>query len=706
MQIKNIALALAAATAVMFFQNCSKLQPEVITSSGCIKADIESDAATRTSIGEGNTVLWQEGDCISVLSPANMKFTLESGAGTNGAVFSGDEIDKSSGYWALYPYKISAVTVEGDSRVVIPWSGSTQTAIKDSFDPSVALMLGYSTSESVSFKQVLSYIKFTTDFPCTSVVFSSYSNVDVCATSLVTGLDSDGNPTIISFEGGSSTVTLKGKDGALIEPGTYIVAVLPSALTSGFSIRFETAENEFYIHKSASANVTLKRARILNLGAFHAADFGLYGEWLGDGSALHPYLISSKEDLALLQSSLGTTGAQAETYASSHYFMTCDIDYESNTLAIGGVQQFKGTFDGGGHSITNVRPGTYYMNSGYGDHSDGPCYCTAVFPRLFDATVKNLGIVMDNTGPCYNMSGLGTHSIFGGIAAYASSSTNFRTTITNCSFEAGTHSVPDAIQLSGNGYVYWGGILGDNGGHLECHNCTADIDVRMLPDYNYSSSTHCAGGIIGKVESETDDIGDFDITVRITKCRNKGNMAIQGMKDGDAMCGGIIGYVYEALGINNTNLLMSDCVNEGEITPSGNNLDGKSYAGGLIGKHDSDGGASEPRIYNSLNKGYVKAYGKSSWSGGIMGWCYDNDTKVINCANVGEIVNGNSSVGISGGNASDYCANGSGTFSSCKKKSDSPTSSSMNSGRSNIPSVSGLVYADWTGSGSSLDLDI
>ena len=128
-----------------------------------------------------------------------------------------------------------------------------------------------------------------------------------------------------------------------------------------------------------------------------------------------------------------------------------------------------------------------------------------------------------------------------------------------------------------------------------------------------------------------------------------------------------------------------------------------------MGKLDSDGGADLPWIYNSLNKGYVKAFAKASYSGGLMGWCYSSllgyTTTFINCANTGEIVDGNAAAGISGGSASDFSANSNGTFTGCKKRSDSPTASTMNSGRSGIPSVSGLVYAEWTGSGTSLNLE-
>ena len=701
--IRVLAFAAASAGAALIFQNCTKVQPDEPLQEGRISARIESDpATTRTTLGEGNSVLWQEGDNISVLRPANYEYTLASGAGTRSAEFSGTDFDKTSGYWALYPFNMGNVTLENDTRVAIPWSGTPQTAVKDSFDPALALMLGFSTSESVSFRQVLSYIKFTTDFPCTSVRFSA--SADVVATKLIVEMDDDGNPEIISTEGGSSVVTLSG-GGSRIEPGTYLIAVLPTTLSSGFNISFETAEGNIYdVWRSTSRSGTLKRAGILDLGTFHASDYAIPSDWRGEGTALHPYLISTKDHLTLLQTRLGTTGSEAEAYASACYYLTEDIDCGSETLAIGGAQPFTGTFDGGGNSITNFRPGTYFSSTGYGDHTDGYCTFTALFPRLQNATLKNLGVVMDNS--FYSMSSSYKYAIYGGIAGFTTSSTDSSTTITNCSFGVGTQKVSeDELVIAGNGFTMWGGIVGDNGGHLNCYGCTADIKVRIMPDYNYDSSTHAAGGIIGKIESETKNTDNFDITVRIDRCRSLGRVAMQGMKNGDAITGGIIGYVYEAYGTNDTNLKMSNCVNEAEVTASGSNLSGDAFAGGLIGKHDSDGRADDPWIYNSLNKGYVSGYAKASYSGGIMGWCYNNTTKVICCANTGETVDGNAALGISGGAASDYCANGYGTFNYCKKRSDSPSSAVMNSARSNIPSVSGLTYADWTGSGTSLDLD-
>ena len=700
--IRILAFIAAFAVAAPVFQNCAKVQPEEPLPEGRISAGIEANpSATRTTLGEGNFVLWQEGDHISVLRPANYEFTLASGAGSRSAEFSGTDFDKTSGYWALYPYNIGAVTLENDTRVAIPWSGTPQTAVKGSFDPALALMLGFSTSESVSFRQVLSYIKFTTDFPCTSVRFSASG--DVVATKITVEMDGDGNPEIISTEGGSSVVILSG-GGSRIEPGTYLIAVLPTTLSSGFNISFETAEGNFYdVYRSTSRSVSLKRAGILDLGTFHASDYAIPSDWRGDGTALHPYLISTKDQLTLLQTRLASS--EAATYAAASYYLTEDIDCEGETLAIGGAQPFSGTLDGGGNSITNFRPGTYLSTSGYGDHTDSYCSFTALFPRLHNATLKNLGVVMDNS--VYTISSSYAYAIFGGIAGFATSSTDNRTTITNCSFGVGTRKVSeDELVIAGNGFTMWGGIVGDNGGHLNCYGCTSDAKVRILPDYNYDSSTHAAGGIMGKIESETKKTENFDITVRIDRCRSLGRVAMQGMKKGDAITGGIIGYVYEAYGTNDTNLKMSNCVNEAEVTASGNNLSGEAFAGGLIGKHDSDGRADDPWIYNSLSKGYVSGYAKASYSGGIMGWCYNNTTKVICCANTGETVDGNAALGISGGAASDYCANGYGTFNYCKKRSDSPSSSVMNASRSNIPSVSGLTYADWSGEGTSLDLDL
>ena len=58
-----LACAAITASAALVLQNCAKIQPDDIIKTGLIRAGIEDGTgATRTCLGEGNTVLWQEDD--------------------------------------------------------------------------------------------------------------------------------------------------------------------------------------------------------------------------------------------------------------------------------------------------------------------------------------------------------------------------------------------------------------------------------------------------------------------------------------------------------------------------------------------------------------------------------------------------------------------------------------------------------------------
>ncbi len=127
----------------------------------------------------------------------------------------------------------------------------------------------------------------------------------------------------------------------------------------------------------------------------------------GTGTKTNPYLISKKADMEYLASQVGYN---ANYYLGRYFLLTQDLTGITSGVGSGlSNLPFKGTFDGGGHTIDVDINNTYW---GFG----------GLFAIIENATIKNLKI----TGSI--VSG---DSYCGGICGWATSST-----ITNCQNEA------------------------------------------------------------------------------------------------------------------------------------------------------------------------------------------------------------------------------------------------------------------------------
>ena len=247
---------------------------------------------------------------------------------------------------------------------------------------------------------------------------------------------------------------------------------------------------------------------------------------------------------------------------------------ESNFTPIGKdlSHKFNGTFDGQGHTISNL---SVNIDSDSGDVYAG------LFGVLGDkSTVKNLGIINSeisatsisngfalsggiagyNYGTienCYN-TGTVTGLISGGIAGYQGAFTINKGTITNC-YNTGT------VNGSGNS----GGIVGQilSGTITNCYN---------TEDVTGSNS----GGIAGD-----NRLGE------ITNCYNTGTV------NGSGNSGGIAG--------DNGSGTIENCYNTGAVTGSGN-------SGGIVGIHYGT-------IENCYNTGTVTGSGNSGGIAGVYG---------------------------------------------------------------------------------------
>lgn len=226
----------------------------------------------------------------------------------------------------------------------------------------------------------------------------------------------------------------------------------------------------------------------------------------GFGIKTNPYLIEDAEDLKLLAEKVNS----GEAYANTYFKQTADIDLnnETNWTPIGTVtndgkdaRPFKGTFDGDGYKITNLKVTGNSNNAGLFGYVDG-------------AIIQNCNVTGEVNGYDY----------VGGVVGNAYG----KTQILSCSFR-GDVTGEDS---------YIGGIAGSARGTIK--NCYALADV--------TATEFIAGGIAG-----------YAYHVTIENCYYGGNVSARNT------AGGIAGFVSGSTIKNCVSLAKSvtdgDCVN-------------------------------------------------------------------------------------------------------------------------------------------------
>lgn len=194
-------------------------------------------------------------------------------------------------------------------------------------------------------------------------------------------------------------------------------------------------------------------------------------------------------------------------------------------------------------------------------------------------------------------------------------------------FDGGGHSITDLqidVTLNSGDNGAWGlfGKLGDN---AKIENLTVDGSVTVI-----GKQIDCnVGGIVGYIYKGA----------TVEHCRNLANVTAEANSSTVPQAGGIAGY--------NEGGTIKNCLNEGKVTIKGTDLSRKMYAGGVVGN------AVNGSVEYCWNYGTVDANGVTLAANapaylfrlvsGIAGF-----SKVLNCANFGEVKAGNGGVSASG----------------------------------------------------------
>ncbi len=249
--------------------SCQQFAEVPDNASGYFSATTEQ--ATKTSLSENWSVLWQDADKITVFAgnTAPSCYMVSKGAGTASAIFEAVSTSSKgsplSANIAVYPYD-AGMTVSSDGTVTLTIP-QTQQYVAGGFAPEVNVMAAATpdvSGESFAFKNLLSIIRVSltgTDV-IQKLVFSGNNGEPVCGKATVKPVFGE-EPTLSFASNAGMTLTLDCGQGVELssKPTEFILAVPPMEYANGFKVTaFSTSGKSMDL--TVSGNTVLKRSKV------------------------------------------------------------------------------------------------------------------------------------------------------------------------------------------------------------------------------------------------------------------------------------------------------------------------------------------------------------------------------------------------------------------------------------------------------------
>ena len=236
---------------------------------GTLEFYTSTEIDTRTSLQDGNKVVWNEGDAVAVYDFAATKkrFVAEINEGTTH--FRGNITPKYGDFIAAYPYDLAA---ENDNaRKIIMYLPEEQTAVKDGFGPDLNLSIAKGsrhvdgTPSEVRFRNICQLFKLSVPAYTANRIAKIELTTNTGIAGQLTVDYTDYNPVITTNDQGSKTIALYPPTGSeSFAEGTYYMVLAPVAV-EGFTLTLTDINGKTYTQHS-SASVGGNWGVICNLG--------------------------------------------------------------------------------------------------------------------------------------------------------------------------------------------------------------------------------------------------------------------------------------------------------------------------------------------------------------------------------------------------------------------------------------------------------
>lgn len=345
------------------------------------------------------------------------------------------------------------------------------------------------------------------------------------------------------------------------------------------------------------------------------------------GSKNNPYLIATADDLADFADRVNNPEEDDnEKYARSHFKLVADIDMSGTAYVSAGqiftfnegeederkVYGFSGSFDGNGHTISNL---TIKRNL-----RSGMSY-VGLFGYCHRAMITNL--TLDNVSYAV-VSGADKNDIgayVGGVVGYGN-----LTNISNVRVSGEFNMSLCASNPSRIGGIAGGLDVYDSETAYIAYvkNCVSEVKVvaKKFDDGDASSlDSSVNGGIIGATSTASNG------ALAVLNCVTTANAAVEGGE----WVGGIVGYA------SCTRMSIINCANYARVKATNKDV---SYAGGIIGYSSNDntvldcfstGRVTATRATSTTYKSYAGGIAGYTFTDDYRGGYYDAGTVIENC---------------------------------------------------------------------------
>ena len=252
-----LSVALAAAACAKTENPANNNETQKPTSEVVFSA-VFGDAPVVKSELSGTSVLWKEGDEISIIWNGG-KTTSQADAAGAQANFPAI-VNPAPEYFAVYPASSEVSLNEGALTVGIPAEQNGKFE-----DANIAI--ARTTERDLVFKNLCALGKFTLERNDIAKVEFTGNSGQTLAGNVTLSFDANGIPSIESTDSPADAIVLTPASGDAFAPGNYYFSTIPITLEDGVSFTLTTKSGNIIFGKASGNTTELSRSEALYFGA-------------------------------------------------------------------------------------------------------------------------------------------------------------------------------------------------------------------------------------------------------------------------------------------------------------------------------------------------------------------------------------------------------------------------------------------------------